>query len=226
MQKYGLTETDAKNKVTSIQRENALKSSKKFTPDRSYLKKEYWIKKKGYTESDAVKKISEIQSEYSKKSSRFTGKIRTIESKIKISNSLKSKIAKIGGGNWAKHFGQFNGNSKIEKEFYFYIKNNINTNVQANVPISNYIVDVLHETKIVEFYGDFWHANPKFYECDDLIKSFSINKTANEIWISDNRRIDILQKMGYDVLIIWENDWKKNKQECIEKIKKHYEIIN
>lgn len=226
MQKYGLSEIDAKNKVSLIQKENANKLAIKYKPEYSHFKKEYWIHKKGYTESEAIKKVSELQSKLSKKSKKFKGKIRTLESKIKISNSMKAKIAQLGGGSWAKHFGEFNGNSKIEREFYFFIKENVNKNVQANVPVSKYIVDVLYDKKIIEFYGDFWHANPKFYCGNELIKSFSINKTANEIWISDCERIDFLKKMGYDVLIIWENDWKKNKQDCIEKIKKFYEIIN
>lgn len=224
MQKCGLSEKDAKNKVTLIQKENANKSKNKFKPDRSYLKKEYWMVRKGYTEVDAIKKISELQSNFSKKSKKFKGKIRTDESKIKISNSMKAKIAQVGSGNWVKHFGEFNGNSKIEKEFYFFIKENLNENVSANVPISNYVVDVLHNRKIIEFYGDFWHANPKFYSDNDFIKSFSINKTVGEIWANDNYRIEMLKKMGYSVLIIWENDWKTNKQTCIEKIKNFYEI--
>jgi len=32
--------------------------------------------------------------------------------------------------------------------------------------------------------------------------------------------------MGYDVLVIWENDWIKNKKECIDNIKKFYENDN
>jgi len=226
MQKYGMTEIDAKNKVSLIQKQNANKSSKKVKPEYFHFKKEYWIIKKGYNESDAIKKVSELQSSLSKKSKKFKGKIRTDESKRKISNSMKAKIAQVGSGNWVRHFGEFNGNSKIEREFYSYIKENLNKNVRANIPILNYVVDILHDKKIIEFYGDFWHANPKIYSGNEYIKSFSINKTANEIWLKDNDRIDSLKKLGYDVLIIWENDWKKNKLDCIEKIKKFYEIIN
>jgi very-short-patch-repair endonuclease len=226
MQKYAMSEIDAKLKVSSIQKQNSNKSKNKIKPEYSHFKKEYWIIKKGFTEPEAVKKVSELQSALSKRSSKFKGKIRTTESKIKISNSMKAAIAKIGNGKWARHFGEFNGNSKIEKEFYLFIKENLNGKVQANVPISYYIVDTLCDNKVVEFYGDFWHANPKFYSGDEVIKSFSINKTVNEIWSYDADRIDNLNKLGYNVLVIWENDWIKNKKDCVEKIKRFYEINN
>lgn len=223
----GLSETEAKQKVSIIQKENVSRLLKKIKPEYSHFKKEYWMIKKGLNENDAKRKVSELQSRLSFKSKKFKGKVRTEESKIKISNSMKAKIAEIGPAKWASHFGEFNGNSKIEKSFYFYIKENINENISSNVPIERYVVDILDNTnKIVEFYGDFWHANPKFYKSDDRIKSFQINKTSGQIWEYDRLRLDFLNRLGYDVLVIWENDWLKNKSDCIEKIKKFYENVN
>ena len=222
----GMSEVDAKQKVTDIQTQNASKNTKKYKPEYSHFRKEYWIIKKGLSENDAIKKISELQSRLSLKSPKFKGKIRTDESKIKISNSLKAKIELVGKGKWSRHFGEFNGNSKIEKEVFLYIKENLNVNVKANVPINKYIVDIIDDKKIIEFYGDFWHANPRYFKSDDKIKAFSINKTSEEIWTYDKQRIDFLESIGYSVLIIWECDWKKNKSECISLIKKYYENGN
>jgi very-short-patch-repair endonuclease len=222
----GFSEVEAKHKVSEIQKINAKKHVAKIRPEYSIFNKQYWIVKKGMSEEDAVKKVSEIQSKLSPKSSKFKGKVRTTESKIKISNSMKKKIESVGAGEWASHFGSFNGSSKIERELFDYIKENINVNVKANFPIENYIVDIIHDKKIVEFYGDFWHANPRYFKSDDEIKSFSINKTSEEIWTYDKQRIDFLESIGYSVLIIWESDWKKNKSECISLIKKYYENGN
>lgn len=225
MQK-GMSEIEAKQKVSEIQKENAEKSISKIKPDRSIFNKQYWIIKKGLSEKDAIQKVSELQSKLSAKSSRFKGKVRTIESKIRISNSMKKKIESIGSGMWASHFGYFNGSSKIEREFFCYIKENINENVEANVPIYNYIVDVIHNKKIIEFYGDFWHANPNFYKFEDCFKYYNFDTTAGKIWEKDKQRIDFLISIGYDILIIWENDWIKNKQKCIDNINKFYEDVN
>lgn len=222
----GFSEIEAKYKVSEIQKINSKKHVAKIRPEYSIFNKQHWIVKKGMSEEDAVKKVSEIQTKLSAKSSKFKGKVRTIESKIKISNSMKKKIESLGAGEWARHFGEFNGNSKIEKEVFFYIKESLNVNVKANVPINKYIVDIINDKKIIEFYGDFWHANPRCFESDDKIKAFSINKTAEEIWTHDKQRIDFLESIGYSVLIIWESDWKKNKSECISLIKKYYENGN
>lgn len=90
-----------------------------------------------------------------------------------------------------------------------------------------YYVDLLIENKnkIIEFNGDFYHANPKLYESESIIK---MSKTkilsANKIWEQDKTKIDNLNKLGYETLIIWEQDVLKDKEnvinECIKFIKK------
>jgi len=222
----GFSEVEAKHKVSEIQKINAKKHVSKIRPEYSIFNKQYWIVKKGMSEEDAVKKVSEIQTKLSAKSSKFKGKVRTTESKIKISNSMKKKIESVGAGEWASHFGSFNGSSKIERELFDYIKENINVNVKANFPIENYIVDIIHDKKIVEFYGDFWHANPKTFKSSDDLKYGSFDKTAEKIWENDKQRIDFLKYLGYDILVIWETDWIKNKNYCIEVIKKFYENVD
>lgn len=62
---------------------------------------------------------------------------------------------------------------------------------------------------IIEFYGDHWHANPQKYKPTDLLQPQ--NKTAQEIWEKDAERISILKKHGYDIIIIWESDYRLNK---------------
>jgi hypothetical protein len=221
----GMSEADAKLKVSAIQKNNAKKRFAKFSLEQSYLHKSYWINRKGYSEDAAIKKIAEIQSGYSAKSSKFAGKIRTEEGKRKISESVKRHIATVGAIEWVSHVGVFNnGRSKIEAEFYNYIKQNINPNVEANVIVKNFIVDVVDNNKIIEFYGDYWHANPTKYKTESII-SFGRgeSKTAQEIWDKDHNRLEILKKEGYDVLIIWEHEWRTEKLNCVEKIKKYYE---
>lgn len=61
---------------------------------------------------------------------------------------------------------------------------------------------------VVEFYGDFWHANPKMYFADEIVRD---NITTKEIWEKDNERICKLIGGGYDVIVVWESDFKKNK---------------
>ena len=83
-----------------------------------------------------------------------------------------------------------------------------------------FYVDFLYKNKIIEFYGDYFHGNPKMYEYSQIIGSKYKKTTVAEKWKYDNDREEILKKNGYDVLIVWENDYKQNKKIIIEKCKK------
>lgn len=64
---------------------------------------------------------------------------------------------------------------------------------------------------IIEYYGDYWHANPKYYKSNDIVHH---NITAQEIWDKDSERIKRLQTL-YNVDIIWEEDFKNNKERIL-----------
>lgn len=61
---------------------------------------------------------------------------------------------------------------------------------------------------IYEFYGDFWHGNINIYNKEDY------NKVSNtkfiDLYNKTMEREDSLRKMGYNVISIWENDYKNN----------------
>lgn len=71
--------------------------------------------------------------------------------------------------------------------------------------------------RIIEFNGDFWHMNPKFYKEDDINKSTKIS--AKDKWESDRLKIETAKKYGYEVLVIWENEYRTNPIEIINKCK-------
>ena len=70
------------------------------------------------------------------------------------------------------------------------------------------LVDLYDETtnKVIEFYGDFWHANPTIYKENDVVRN---GLTAKEIWKHDEARINLLtEKFNLNVRIVWECDSK------------------
>lgn len=74
--------------------------------------------------------------------------------------------------------------------------------------------DFCYGKKIIEFNGDRWHCNPKFFNENDL----SIKKIkAKDIWDFDKIKSDFAKSKGYDVFTIWEDDWKNNKTETLKK---------
>ena len=66
--------------------------------------------------------------------------------------------------------------------------------------------------------GDYWHANPKFYQSDSLILSSNGLKPAYKIWEKDEKINQSLELQGYNVLRFWEHEIKENPEKCIQKI--------
>ena len=60
---------------------------------------------------------------------------------------------------------------------------------------------------IYEFYGDYWHGNPKKYNHKDLNKSN--NKTFGKLYNDTIKREHMIKENGFNLVSIWESDWKK-----------------
>lgn len=76
----------------------------------------------------------------------------------------------------------------------------------------------LEEQKLViEYNGDYWHCNPKLYEKEYV--NLKKGKTAKEIWEYDKIKLDLAIEKGYDVIVFWENDFKRlTNREIVEEI--------
>ena len=72
---------------------------------------------------------------------------------------------------------------------------------------------------IIEYFGDYWHCNPKKYEPDyyHQIKK----KTAKELWEYDKNKIDLAVEKGYNLEVVWESDYKSDKTIINKLIKKY-----
>lgn len=75
--------------------------------------------------------------------------------------------------------------------------------------------DFTYNKKIIEFNGDFWHANPKLFKADEIMPMLNI--TAHEKWALDEKKIQLAKLHGYEVLVIWESDYKKEPNVVIKK---------
>lgn len=63
-------------------------------------------------------------------------------------------------------------------------------------------------------YGDYWHCNPSIYPSNFYNKT--VQKTAEDIWKKDNAKYSFAKENGYDVLVIWEKDYKQNPEKIIK----------
>lgn len=58
---------------------------------------------------------------------------------------------------------------------------------------------------IIEFYGDYWHGNPKIFKGSDILRQ--TNCTYDQIWENDKIRLDSIKNnfINMSALIIWES---------------------
>jgi len=82
---------------------------------------------------------------------------------------------------------------------------------QYTIIINNnkYVVDGFDPktNTVYEFNGDYWHGNPHVFEFTKLNKS--AKKTFGQLYKETLEKEKNLQKAGYNVVSIWESDWKK-----------------
>ena len=102
-----------------------------------------------------------------------------------------------------------------EKEMVDYIKSTYDKEIIENDRsiIHPYELDIyLPDLRLaIEYNGNYWHANPKFYNANDII----VRKTAKQIWKKDKQKINRCIKAGIELLIIWEDDWT-NRQDIVK----------
>ena len=228
----GFSLEDAKSKVKEVQRSFFLSRIDKQAKGDELLKKdllsikqkqaspiciEHWMKK-GFSHEESIFQVSKIQSVRSSKSLKFTGKHHSKKSIDQIRANLKQHILNTDPKKWVKHFENYkDSRSKLEIDCFNQIKN-LFENTECNISIDHYIADILINKKfIIEIFGDYWHANPAFYKEDEKIKPGIVK----DIWKKDNEKINHYKNLGYEVLIIWENDWISNKEFELNRVKSY-----
>lgn len=128
-----------------------------------------------------------------------------------ISNNLFNTIK--------KYLDKYNiNNDLLFGENEFYIRNNI-----KNI---GYQLDFYDKTKnlIIEFQGDYWHANPKLYDKNFINKVKKL--TSREIWQYDQSKKDfICKELNNPIYLqIWESDYRNNPEKIIQDILLYYNI--
>ncbi len=86
--------------------------------------------------------------------------------------------------------------------------------------VGHYRVDAFLPGKklVVEYNGDWWHANPEKYGPDDMV-GVDYGTRAQDVWDRDAKRKAALERAGYAVLVVWESDWTRRRDATLESIK-------
>jgi len=71
-----------------------------------------------------------------------------------------------------------------------------------------YLVDAIIDNVVYEFWGDFWHGNPKIYS--SLDKNGKNGKTFGELYQKTLEKRTCILEAGYQLIEIWEADFRKS----------------
>ena len=173
------------------------------------------------------KPIDEIRAHGDKMRAAWGNKSQE-QKKDEISRREKTKLQKYGIPGWKLAFNRSRGRrSKLSDNFCALVQHHINEPLifgAKELNLSNNFYDLTHARtkKIIEFNGDYWHANPLKYSANE---SFSMKggRSAQQIWEADQKKIALAEENGYQVKVVWESEYKKDPdkvvKECAEWLK-------
>lgn len=187
---------------------------------------DYWVNK-GYSNEESKNKVSEVQNKFSL--------VKCIE---KYGDEEGLKVFTERQNKWQKSLLN-NGNmklgySKISQELFYSILETYDVEYRDKIKFATHngefkinnpkggvyvydFIDVVSK-KIIEYNGDMYHANPKKFKENDTPHPYRKSKTSIEIWESDKNKLDVANDNGYEVLVIWDSEYRwGNKEKVIKK---------
>jgi very-short-patch-repair endonuclease len=230
--KKGYSEDESKLKTQEVMSEIHEKTFKKFkdNPEKYKSKNttniEYYVKK-GHTEEESKKLLSKRQSTFSKdicieKYGEEDGLVVWLDRQTKWQKTL-SKNGNIKGG-YSKisqklFFSIISNYKKKELDYVFFWTKNSEYFLRSDKSIYLYDYVDLKRKKIIEYNGDQYHANPSIYKSDDTPHPYNKGKgfTSKDIWAKDENKRLLAIENGFDLITIWESEYKKNPQQTLEK---------
>lgn len=234
----GMSQTEAIDAVREYQSNNGKQLKIKYGSCRQFSVRcmEYWIAR-GYSEAEAKIKVSEIQSQTSRMCRlKYTDQERRAfnvwcfeywltrypdvnEATRKYEEWVQSRNipnyrSKIGDEFCAALSEKF---SWLESNRYYGTREYTRYFKELNRVVKYDYVDTKLKI-VVEFNGDFWHANPNRYKPGDMIQVSSSAVLVDDIWKRDAEKIAAITAAGYEVYVVWESDYCSDKVGTIQRL--------
>lgn len=179
-------------------------------------------------------------------SSEYLGEHKYISVNKQKSHSYDTYLARYGDEDIAKEkYIEFHkktsgiksrGYSKISQELADYIYNNLLNDREKDTcyyATKNHEYVIFYENKVfkydfvctslklcIEFNGDVYHGNPLMFSPDDYLTGWGCtNILVKDKWAYDDYKNNIIkQERKYDVIVIWEYDYRTNKDKIHDKL--------
>ena len=180
-------------------------------------KLEYFIEK--YGEDEGRLKYDEVCSSKSVTQQRYIDKYGYEEGCRRWDEKINNLMAS-SSGSWSKISQKLFDEVliKIPKCFWKNVHYETFNGGEVSIKGSTHMIypDFIMGKKIIEFNGDYWHKNPKIYsESDEGVK---------DTWEYDKNRLSELKSLGYDVLVVWEMDYKNNPNDVVSTCLTHLQL--
>jgi|TARA_B110000467_G_C18255653_1_gene443184 G:T-mismatch repair DNA endonuclease (very short patch repair protein) len=71
--------------------------------------------------------------------------------------------------------------------------------------------------KIIEYNGRY-HFDPRDFQPDEIVTHHNTEKPAHEVWDKEIPVLNQIRKQGYEILVVWQKDFKKDLENETKKI--------
>lgn len=222
--KYGMSEPEFNeyNTSRSVTKENLItrhgielgtEKWNTYVERQSYAgcKLEYFIEK--YGETVGTKKYYELNKQKAQTYENYILKYGDA-GKTKWNNYIKNKQKSVIAQSLFNRLYK-NITDDDKKNCYFYDMNG-ELKITFNNKSRRFDFCIYHKKLIIEFNGDIFHANPISHHKNDIVKYAPNSKiTASEVWERDAIKNKFAEDAGYKVVVVWEYDYKKDKEKVI-----------
>lgn len=234
--KYGFTDSDfeAFNKSRAVTLENQIKKygeelgSARFA---DYCKKQktlgssqsYFIEKFGVDAgTERWNKINFM------KAHTFDSYMARYEDETIAREKLVKFFEKTSGSYVSKSANSFceslyNKVKYLDLDCRFYKKDSVEFGIMDTDTKRYYMYDfvIVDIGLIIEYNGDYYHANPSKYKSTDEVRHGML---AADIWANDTEKENAARKRGFKIYTVWESEYKSNQEKILSEIKSY--IIN
>lgn len=111
-------------------------------------------------------------------------------------------------------------NRSINEKIYYY-DNPKEYGIYLHKPKTYIMLDfyIPSKKKVIEFFGNYWHCNPKMYkETDTVVYPDKQLKIVKDIWDNDKIRVEaLLDEHKIETMIVWEDEWDTNSELVVSK---------
>jgi hypothetical protein len=213
-EKYGLNkeEFDEYNKSRAVTKRNLIK---KYGNEEGLMRFDLYKQKQKKTKS-----FEYMVEKFGYEKAKFINQSKAIT----LTNFIKRYGETLGTTKYEQYLNKHkNYHSKVATEFFTKLdilfggyttyhagnKKEYGINLgQKYVFLDYYILEL---NVCVEFNGDLFHANPIFYDSDDIVPI--LNVSAKEVWEKDNKRIKKLNESRcIQTITVWQNEYTRDKK--------------